>query len=48
MAKEKKRGPKIDRLKLGEENWENALKKAVRKKKPKGGWPKKSKKARKS
>jgi len=48
MAKEgKKRGPKTDRLKLDDKSWETALKKAVRKKKPKDGWPKKGKKSRK-
>ena len=47
MAK-KKRGPKTDFLKLDDENWENALKKAVKKKKPKDGWPEKGKKSPKS
>jgi hypothetical protein len=35
-----KTGPKENRLKINS-NWENAVKKAVRKKKPKKGWPKK-------
>lgn len=49
MAKDnKKRGPKTNCLKIDEKNWENSLKKAVRKEKPKGGWPKKGKKSSKS
>ena len=41
--KQKKRGPKPNHLKIDEENWEDAAKKAILKKKPKGGWPKKGK-----
>ncbi len=37
-----KPGPKPNHLKI-DENWENAVKKAVQKKKPKNGWPKKKK-----
>ena len=50
MAKDgkKQRGPKADHLKLDEENWESALKKAISKKKPASGWPKRAKKPRKS
>lgn len=49
MAKhKKKRGPKPNHLNIDDENWENAVKKAVLKKKPKGGWPKKHKKTTKS
>ena len=39
----KKRGPKPDSLQIGED-WEEAVKKAVTKKKPKRGWPEKGKK----
>jgi len=39
----KKRGPKPNRLKLDNENWENAAKRAIQKVKPKKGWPKKGK-----
>ncbi|HZF30404.1 MAG TPA: hypothetical protein VE907_14910 [Gammaproteobacteria bacterium] len=40
MTKEKvKRGPKEDRVKI-EGKWENAIDKALAKKRPKGGWPK--------
>lgn len=43
MAKnKKKRGPKPDNLQI-DGNWEDALKKAVTKKKPKEGWPDKDK-----
>lgn len=46
MAKhKKKRGPKPNHLQLDDENWENAVKKAIQKKKPKKGWPKKDKKS---
>jgi len=38
MAK-KKRGPKEERLRI-EGNWKEALKKALKKKRPKEGWPK--------
>ena len=45
MSKDKKkRGPKPNRLKIEDESWENAIKKAIQKKKPKNGWPKNSKK----
>lgn len=44
----KTRGPKPDALKIDKENWENAVKKAVRLKKPKDGWPKNPPKPRKS
>ena len=44
MAKNKKqRGPKPDQLKI-DGNWEDAVKEALEKKRPKGGWPKKAKK----
>jgi len=47
MAKKKKtrkkRGPKPNYLRLDDENWEDALKKAITKKKPEKGWPKKDK-----
>ena len=39
----KKTGPKPDHLQLDDESWETALKKAIKKKKPKEGWPKKEK-----
>ena len=52
MAKKKKpskaRGPKPNPLIIDDENWENAVKKAVQKKKPKDGWPKKGEKPKKS
>jgi hypothetical protein len=40
MAKKRKNkpGPKADHLKL-EGNWEEVVKKAIRKKKPEEGWP---------
>lgn len=44
----KKRGRKLNHLQLDEENWENAVKRAVLKKKPANGWPKKHKKRTKS
>jgi hypothetical protein len=37
-----KPGPKPDQLKI-EGNWEDAVKKAVNKEKPEGGWPKEDK-----
>lgn len=47
MTKKKKepqkRGPKPDHLQIDEENWEDAIKKAVSKKKPADGWPDKDK-----
>ncbi len=42
----KKRGPKEDYLKV-DGNWQEALKKAVKKKKPAEGWPDEVKKGRK-
>ncbi len=40
MAKEKpKPGPEAERLKV-EGHWKQAVEKAVRQKRPKGGWPK--------
>lgn len=38
----KKRGPKTNHLKI-DEGWEDAVKTAIQKKKPKDGWPKKGK-----
>ena len=44
MAKKKpKPGPEPDRLKL-EGDWKKAVGKAVRKKRPEGGWPEPEKK----
>lgn len=41
MAKRKKKpGPKSDRLKIPGENWRDAMGKALKKKRPKKGWPK--------
>jgi hypothetical protein len=40
-AKRRKRGPKTEKLAIGG-NWEVAVNKALMKKKPKGGWPKKT------
>ena len=47
MAKNRKNkpGPKAGILKI-EGDWEDAAKKIVRKKKPKGGWPNPEKKKR--
>lgn len=42
--RKKKRGPKSDILKLDEENWEDAINKALTKRRPKDGWPNKDKK----
>ena len=39
-AKRRKRGPKTDQLAI-DGNWQKAVGKALMKKKPKGGWPKK-------
>lgn len=35
----KPRGPEPDRLHLDEEDWERAVKKALKKPRPEGGWP---------
>jgi hypothetical protein len=45
--KEGKRGPKEDRLKISDD-WESAVNKALKKKRPKEGWPKKGKNSQKS
>jgi hypothetical protein len=37
--KKTKRGPKPERVKL-DEDWEEAVKKALKKKRPESGWPK--------
>ena len=42
--KKKKRGPKPENLNL-DEDWQCAVNKALKKKKPKEGWPKKKKKS---
>jgi hypothetical protein len=40
-TKQVRHGPEPDRFKIeGYANWEDAVKVALRKKKPKGGWPK--------
>lgn len=39
--KKQKPGPNPDKLKIDDENWEDAAKTAIQKKKPKEGWPKK-------
>ncbi|MBN1975561.1 MAG: hypothetical protein JW787_18125 [Sedimentisphaerales bacterium] len=41
--KNKNSGPKPDSLKIDEENWEIAVKKAILRKKPESGWPDKDK-----
>jgi hypothetical protein len=41
--KKKKPGPKPNHLQI-DGNWENAVKKAVKKEKPKDGWPEGKKK----
>jgi hypothetical protein len=43
MAKKRKTGPKLDHLKINDD-WESAVNKALMKRKPTGGWPKKAKK----
>jgi hypothetical protein len=49
MAKRKTQpGPRPNHLNIDDENWEDAAKRALQKKKPKGGWPKKGKSAKKS
>ena len=42
--KKKQPGPTPDRLKLDGVTWEDAVKKALEKKRPKEGWPKPPKK----
>lgn len=37
--KRDKPGPDPENLKIDEDSWENAVKKAITKKKPKDGWP---------
>ena len=37
MAKRRKRGPPPHQLQLDDESWENAVKRAIQKKKPKRG-----------
>jgi len=46
MAREpkKKRGPDADRLRIDKDDWEEAVKKALGKKKPDSGWPDEPKK----
>lgn len=44
--KKKKTGPKSERLKI-DGDWESAMGKAVKKKKPKDGWPKEDRDAEK-
>ncbi len=39
MNKTEKPGPKPDRLKI-KDDWESAVSKALKKKRPEGGWPK--------
>ena len=39
-AERKKPGPDEERLKLDEDNWKEAAKKALKKERPEGGWPK--------
>ena len=38
--KKKQSGPKPDHLKLDEDSWQDAMGKAMKKKRPKEGWPK--------
>jgi len=41
MAKRKKKsGRKADRLKIEDQDWRDAIGKALKKKRPKKGWPK--------
>jgi len=42
--KKRKRGPKPDRLVIETEEWQDAVQKAVKKKRPKDGWPEPDKK----
>lgn len=37
--KEKRPGPDPERLKIDEEDWEDAVKRALEKEKPEEGWP---------
>jgi len=39
-----KRGPKPNQLKIDADNWEDVVKKALKKERPEEGWPDKSKK----
>lgn len=40
MAQDKKKpGPEPDRLRLDEQDWEEAVKRGLKKKRPKDGWP---------
>lgn len=39
-ADQKKPGPQEERLKLDEDDWKEAAKKALKKERPEGGWPK--------
>lgn len=43
----KTKGPNPDILKIEDMNWKDAVKKAVKKKKPKEGWPEPEKKKKK-
>ena len=38
--KDRTPGPDPDRLKLDEDDWKEAAKKALKKERPEGGWPK--------
>ena len=44
MKKEQKKGPDPDRLVL-DDNWQNAMGKAIKKERPKEGWPEPEKKS---
>lgn len=46
MQKEPKRGPNPDTVKI-DMDWEKAVGKALKKERPKDGWPEESKKAKK-
>jgi hypothetical protein len=41
--KTEKKGPKPDTLKIDEPDWQRAVNKALKKKKPREGWPQKGK-----
>lgn len=38
MSEQQKRGPKPEHVKI-DEDWEEAMTKALKKKRPEGGWP---------
>ena len=47
QKKKQKSGPKPDHLKLDDTSWQEAMGKAIKKEKPKEGWPEPDKKSEK-